>query len=46
MTPEESIPVNSEVQNYNSKGYEKHLVIVKPFSIEFYSVDGKNLDPV
>lgn len=39
------IHVKTEIKPYNEKGYEKSLVIVKPFSIEVYSLDGTDFKP-
>jgi hypothetical protein len=39
------IQVKTEIKPYNEKGYEKNLVIVKPFSIEVYSLDGTDFKP-
>ena len=33
----------SNICSYNAKGYERFLVIVKPFSIEFYKNDDNQI---
>lgn len=39
------ILVKTEIRPYNEKGYERNLVIVKPFAIEVYRIDGTDLQP-
>ena len=40
------IQIKSEIKSYNEKGYERNLIVVKPFSIEIYRLDGTDYEPV
>lgn len=40
------IQIKSEIKFYNEKGYERNLIVVKPFSIEIYRIDGTDYEPV
>lgn len=47
MEPEsDGIHKQTEIRDYNEKGYERNLVIVKPFSVEVYHLDGTDFKPV
>ena len=40
------IQIKSEIKSYNEKGFERNLIVVKPFSIEIYRIDGIDYQPV